>query len=127
MKNIILLIILFVSFISAQNCKQISDEIKASISKDVFESEFAIIQVQNGVICDNGKFYNSFYPFDNISACFYDNWSKNQRTIIFTYKGTNYIQTLKLDEFDMVIHESEVTRTARSCPDMYKEFKRDMK
>jgi len=127
MKNIILLVILFVSLTSAQNCKQISDETKDSIKDDMWERRHTIMLVESGVICDNGLFYKSYYPSDDAYSCTYENWSKHQRTFIITIKDISYTSFQEFDEIGMEISRSELIKTSRSCIDIYKQFRREMK
>ena len=57
MRKIILCVLLFASFIFAQNCHPISDEVKAGMKDDMWESKQVTMLDQNGVVCDNGIFY----------------------------------------------------------------------
>lgn len=128
MRKIILCVLLFASFIFAQNCHQISDELKSDIKDDMWENKHVIMLVQNGVECDNGIFYNVYYPNERISsACFYENWKLNEKTAIFNYNGKHSITFLKFDEFGMKISDTEIVTTSRTCENLYKQFKKEMK
>jgi len=128
MRKIILCVLLFASFIFAQNCHPISDELKSDIKNDMWESKHVIMLVQNGVECDNGIFYNVYYPTETISsACFYENWKLNEKTAIFNYNGKHGITFLKFDEFGMKISDTEIVTTSRTCENLYKQFKKEMK
>jgi len=128
MRKIILCVLLFASFIFAQNCHPISDELKSDIKDDMWESKHVIMLVQNGVECDNGIFYNVYYPTETISsACFYENWKLNEKTAIFNYNGKHGITFLKFDEFGMKISDTEIVTTSRTCENLYKQFKKEMK
>ncbi len=128
MRKIILCVLLFASFIFAQNCRPISDELKSDIKDDMWESKHVIMLVQNGVECDNGIFYNVYYPTETISsACFYENWKLNEKTAIFNYNGKHGITFLKFDEFGMKISDTEIVTTSRTCENLYKQFKKEMK
>ncbi len=82
MRKIILCVLLFASFIFAQNCHPISDEIKTVMKDDMWNRKHTTMIVQNGVVCDNGIFYNVYYPRETVSsACFYENWKLNEETV----------------------------------------------
>lgn len=128
MKKIILCILLFATYIFAQNCQPISDELKSDITDNMWESKHITMLVQNGVVCDNGVFYNVYYPNEIIStACYYENWKSNERTFITYYKGIHYINILKFDEFRMPISDTHIVETSRTCEDLYKQFKKEMR
>ena len=128
MRKIILYVLLFASFIFAQNCNPISDELKTVIKDDMWERKNITMLVQNGVVCDNGIFYNVYYPTETISsACFYENWKLNERTGIMNYNGTHGITFIKYDEFGMKISDTEIKETSQTCTDLYKQFKKEMK
>lgn len=128
MRKIILCVLLFASFIFAQNCHPISDEVKAGMKDDMWESKQVTMLVQNGVVCDNGIFYNVYYPTETISsACFYENWKLNEKTAIFDYNGKHGITFSKFDEFGMKISDTETKETYKTCTDLYKQFKKEMK
>lgn len=127
MRKIILCVLLFASFIFAQNCHPISDELKSDIKNDMWKNKHVIMLVQNGVECDNGIFYNVYYPTEMISsACFYENWKSNEKTSILNYNGKHGITFSKFDEFGMKISDTEIVTTSRTCEDLYKKFKKDM-
>lgn len=127
MRKIILCVLLFASFIFAQNCNPISDELKSAIEDDMWESTQVTMLVQNGVVCDNGVFYNVYYPTKIISsACFYENWKLKEKTAIMNYNGTHSITFSKFDEFGMKISDAETVTTSQTCTDLYKQFKKEM-
>lgn len=121
MRKIILCVLLFASFIFAQNCHPISDELKSAMEN---KRKYETMIVQNGVVCDNGMFYNVYYP--NMTACFYENWKLNEKTGIMNYNGMHSIAFSKYDEFGMMISDSEPVKTSQTCKDLYKQFKKDM-
>lgn len=128
MKKIILCVLLFASFIFAQNCHPISDELKSTIKDDMWKRKRVTMLVQNGVVCGNGIFYNAYYPYEVVSlACFYENWKSNERTVIFNHHGTHAITFYKYDEFGMKVSDTEVVATSKTCEDLYKQFKKEMK
>ena len=128
MRKIILCVLLFASFIFAQNCRPISDELKSAIKDDMWNSKHVTMLVQNGVECDNGIFYNVYYPTETISsACFYENWASNEKTAILNYNGKHFITFSKFDEFGMKISDTEIVITSRTCENLYKQFKKEMK
>ena len=128
MKKIILCVLLFASFIFAQNCHPISDELKSDIQDDKWERTHVSMLVQNGVVCDNGIFFNVYYPYEFIkSACFYENWKLNEKTAISYFNEKYYITFSKFDEFGMKISSTETVTTSQTCEDLYKQFKKEMK
>lgn len=128
MKKSILYILLFTTYIFAQNCHPISDEIKTNMKNDMWERKRVTMLVQNGVVCDNGIFYNTYYPYEDISsACFYENWKSNEETVILNYHGTHSITFSKYDEFGMKISDTELVKTSKTCKDLYKQFKKEIK
>jgi hypothetical protein len=128
MKKITLCILLFASFIFSQNCHPISDEFKSNVKDDMWERKHVTMLVQNGVECDNGLFYNVYYPAEIISsACFYENWKANEKTTIMNYNGTHGITFSKYDEFGMMISNTEIVKTSKTCEDLYKQFKKEMR
>ena len=128
MRKIILCVLLFSSFIFAQNCHPISDELKSDIKDNMWEKTHTTMLVQNGVECDNGIFYNVYYPYEKISsACFYENWKIKEKTVILNYNETHGITFVKFDEFGMKISDTEIVKTSRTCSDLYKQFKKEMK
>ena len=128
MRKIILYVLLFASFILAQNCNPISDELKTVMKDDMWERKHITMLVQNGVVCDNGIFYNVYYPTEIISsACFYENWKLKEKTAIMNYNGTYGITFTKYDEFGMKISGTEIKETSQTCTDVYKKFKKEMK
>lgn len=127
MKRIILCVLMFATYIFAQNCRPISDELKSAIKDDTWENNRVTMLVQNGVECDNGIFYKVYYPHEVISsACFYENWKLNEKTGIFNYNGKHGITFSKFDEFGMMISKTETVTTSRTCVDLYKKFKKEM-
>lgn len=128
MRKIILCVLLFASFIFAQNCRPISDELKSAMKDSMWEKKHVTMLVQNGVVCDNGIFYNVYYPSELVrSACFYENWKSNEETAILNYNGTHGITFSKYDEFGMKISDTEIVTTSRTCENLYKQFKKEMK
>ena len=127
MKKIILCILLFATYIFAQNCYPISDELKSDIKDDMWERKHITMLVQNGVVCDNGIFYNVYYPYERVnSACFYENWKSNEKIAILNYNEIHGITFSKYDEFGMTISDTEIVKTTRTCEDLYKQFKKEM-
>ena len=127
MRKIILCVLLFASFIFAQNCRPISDEFKSYKKKDMWNSKHVTMLVQNGVECDNGIFYNVYYPTETISSgCFYENWKTNEKTAIMNYNDINSIIFYKFDEFGMPIYKTKMIKTSKTCTDLYKQFKKEM-
>ena len=128
MKKIILCILLFATYIFAQNCYPISDELKSDIKDDMWEKKHITMLVQNGVVCDNGIFYNVYYPYERVnSACFYENWKSNEKIAILNYNEIHGITFSKYDEFGMTISDTEIVKTTRTCEDLYKQFKKEMR
>lgn len=128
MKKIILCILLFATYIFAQNCYPISDELKSDIKDDMWERKHITMLVQNGVVCDNGIFYNVYYPYERVnSACFYENWKSNEKIAILNYNEIHGITFSKYDEFGMTISDTEIVKTTRTCEDLYKQFKKEMR
>lgn len=128
MKKIILYILLFATYIFAQNCYPISDELKSDIKDDMWERKHITMLVQNGVVCDNGIFYNVYYPYERVnSACFYENWKSNEKITILNYNEIHGITFSKYDEFGMTISDTEIVKTSRTCEDLYKQFKKEMR
>ena len=128
MRKIILCVLLFASFIFAQNCHPITEEFKSYKKDEMWESKHVTMLVQNGVICDNGMFYNVYYPYEVISsACYYENWKLNEKTAIFNHNGKHSITFLKFDEFGMKISDTGPLTTSRTCENLYKQFKKEMK
>ena len=128
MKKSILCILLFATYIFAQNCHPISDEVKTNMKNNMWKRKRVTMLVQNGVVCDNGIFYNAYYPYENISSvCFYENWKSNEETVILNYHGTHSITFSKYDEFGMKISDTELVKTSQTCADLYKQFKKEMK
>ena len=128
MRKIILCVLLFASFIFAQNCHPITEEFKSYIKDDMWKRKHTTMIVQNGVECDNGIFYNVYYPTGTVSsACFYENWKLNEKTVILNYDGSHGITFSKFDEFGMKISDTEIVKTSKTCIDLYKQFKKEMK
>lgn len=128
MKKIILCILLFTTYIFAQNCQPISDELKSDIKDKMWKRTHETMLVQNGVVCDNGIFYNVYYPYEIINeGCFYENWKSNKQTVIMYHNGIHYITYSKYDEFGMKISDTEIVKTSRTCEDLYKQFKKEMR
>lgn len=127
MRKIILCVLLFASFIFAQNCHPISEEFKSYIKDDMWKRKHTTMIVQNGVECDSGIFYNVYYPTETVnSACFYENWKLNEKTVILNYDGIHGITFSKFDEFGMKISDTEIVKTSKTCTDLYKKFKKEM-
>lgn len=74
MRKIILYVLLFASFILAQNCNPISDELKTVMKDDMWERKHITMLVQNGVVCDNGIFYISCAKKNQLSLAVDMNW-----------------------------------------------------
>ena len=129
MRKIILCVLLFATYIFAQNCHPLSNEKKSYIKDEAWERTHDIVLVQDGVVCDNGMFYNVYFPAQRRlrSACFYENWQLYEQTTIFNYNGKHEIVFSKYDEFGMLISHTEIVKTSRTCEDLYKQFKKEMK
>lgn len=128
MRKIILCVLLFATYIFAQNCYPISDESKSILKNDMWKRKHVTMLVQNGVVCDNGIFYNVYYPTETVSsACFYANWKLNEKTVIMNYNEKHGIKLSKYDEFGMIIYDTEIKETYKTCTDLYNKFKKEMK
>ena len=51
----------------------------------------------------------------------------NEKTTIMNYNGTHGITFSKYDEFGMMISNTEVIKTSKTCEDLYKQFKKEMR
>lgn len=101
-----------------------NDETKENIQNDHWNSNHTSILIKYGLVCENGIFYR--YKQDFVEGCVAE--YKNKRFVIIEYEYTkmNSLITVSFDEFG--IPDSFVSlNTKRTCEDLYKQFKQDMK
>lgn len=101
-----------------------NDEIKEDIQKDHWNNNHLSILIKYGLVCEDGIFYRYRREYDYDEGCVAE--YKNKRFVIGEYAKKNTLTIASFDEFG--IPDSFVTlNTKRTCSDLYKQFKQDMK
>lgn len=122
MKKLIFILLLTFSIPFAQNCVSMSD-----IQKDNLEQTIKDININNGIVCDKGYFWNGSHSYKRMTICIVEYFNENKRLSIFKDTNDNlYYAVLYYDEYGMTIKEVPFTKTNKTCIDLYKQFKADM-
>lgn len=121
MKYLSIILLLTIN-VFAQNCVSMNE-----VQKDNLEYTLKDMIINNGIICDNGYFWNGSHSYKRMSICIAEYFNENKRLSIFKDTNDNlYYAVRYYDEYGMTIKELPFTKTNKTCIDLYNQFKTDM-
>ena len=122
MKKLLFILLFTFSLPFAQNCKPIND-----VQKDEIEHTLTDVVINNGILCDNGYFWKGRHSYKRMTMCIAEYFNENKRVSILKDANDNlYYAALYYDEYGMPIKELPLTKTNKTCIDLYNKFKTDM-